>query len=409
MKKFVSAFLSFAMIFSLAACGSGNSETTAAPTTTPAATTSAETTAAEKDTTAAATTAAEATTAATGDVDYSKLKIGFVHISDPSDKGYTYNHDLGTQKMAKELGLDVNTQIINKYNIPEGAECGTALRELVDAGCNIIFATSFGFENYVLEVAKEYPDVQFCHATGYQAATSGLSNVHNYFGEIHQARYLSGIAAGLKTSTNKIGYVAAMATPEVISGYDAFYLGAKSVNPDVTMEVMYTNSWNDPTKEAQVAKALIDDGCDVIGQHCDSTAAATTAEQNGVFHVGYNSDMRDAAPKASLTSAVWDWSIYLEYAVNCVAKGEAIDVDWSKGLKDGVCDISPLNDSIIADGTKEAIDAAREKFLTSDWDVFTGPLKDNEGNEVVKEGDTFKEPASAPSFNYILEGITVKE
>ena len=124
------------------------------------------------------------------------------------DRGYTYNHDLGTQKMAKELGLDAETQIVHKYNIPEGAECGTALRELVDAGCNIIFATSFGFENYVLEVAKEYPDVQFCHATGYQAATSGLSNVHNYFGEIHQARYLSGIAAGLKTSTNKIGYVA---------------------------------------------------------------------------------------------------------------------------------------------------------------------------------------------------------
>lgn len=405
MKKVVSVFLSFAMIFGLAACGSGNSETTAAPTTAAETTAADETTAATEDTTAAA----EGTTAATGAVDYSQLKIGFVHISDPSDKGYTYNHNLGTEKMVKELGLDADTQIINKFNIKEDAECGTALRELVDAGCNIIFATSFGFENYVLEVAKEYPDVQFCHATGYQAATSGLSNVHNYFGEIHQARYLSGIAAGLKTSTNKLGYVAAMATPEVISGYDAFYLGAKSVNPDVTMEVMYTNSWNDPTKEAQVAKALIDDGCDVIGQHCDSTAAASTAEQNGVFHVGYNSDMREAAPKASLTSAIWDWSIYLEYAVTCVAKGEAIDVDWSKGLKDGVCDISPLNESIVADGTKDAIDAAREKLLTTDWDVFTGPLNDNEGNVAVPDGETFKEPASAPSFNFILEGITVKE
>ena len=337
-----------------------------------------------------------------------EIKVGFVYISDSSDMGYTYNHELGTKEMQEALGLR-DDQIISKYNVPEGAECDTALRELAESGCNIIFATSFGYEDYVKEVAAEYPNIQFCHATGYQAASSGLSNFHNYFASIYEARYLAGIAAGLKTETNKLGYVAAFPFAEVISGYTAFYLGAKSVNPDVTMEIMYTNSWNDPTVESQVAKALIDDGCDVIGQHCDSTAAATTAEQNGVFHVGYNSDMRDAAPKASLTSAVWDWSIYLEYAVNCVAKGEAIDVDWSKGLKDGVCDISPLNDSIIADGTKEAIDAAREKFLTSDWDVFTGPLKDNEGNEVVKEGETFKEPASAPSFNHILEGITVKE
>ena len=195
----------------------------------------------------------------------------------------------------------------------------------------------------------------------------------------------------------------------VISGYDAFYLGAKSVNPDVEMVVMYTGSWNDPVKEEQTAQALIAQGCDVIGQHCDSTAPATAAEKAGVFHVGYNSDMRDAAPNASLTSAVWDWSQYLTYAVECVMNGEAIDVDWSKGLADGVCDISPLNEAIIADGTQEAIDAARAKIVSGDWDVFTGPLVDVDGNTVVAEGETFHEPASAPSITWVLQGITVVE
>lgn len=336
------------------------------------------------------------------------IKIGFVHISDPSDQGYTYNHDLGTQKMAEELGLK-EEQIINKFNTPETAEAATAMRELAEEGCNIIFATSFGFEDFLLEVAAEYPDVEFCHATGYQASSTDLPNVHNYFGAIYQARYLSGIAAGLKTETNKLGYVTAMPFAECISGFDAFYLGAKSVNPDVEMLVMYTNSWNDPTKEAQVAQALIDEGCDVIGQHCDSTAPATTAQKNNVWHVGYNSNMIEAAPKASLTSAVWDWSQYLIYAVNHRVEATAIALDWSKGLADGVVDISELNEDIIAEGTKEAIEEARERILSGDWDVFTGPLKNNEGDIVVEEGVTFVEPASAPSFDHILEGIKVVE
>ncbi len=336
------------------------------------------------------------------------IKIGFVHVSDPSDQGYTYNHDLGTQHMAETLGLNED-QIINKFNVPETAECATALRELAEEGCHIIFATSFGFEDFVLEVAAEYPDIEFCHATGYQALTTDLPNVHNYFGAIYQARYLSGIAAGLKTETNLLGYVTAMPFAECISGFDAFYLGAKSVNPDVKMLVMYTNSWNDPTKEAQVAQALIDRGADVIGQHCDSTAPATTAQQNGVWHVGYNSDMIEAAPEASLTSAVWDWSQYLIYAVNHRVEATAIALDWSKGLADKVVDISALNEDIIAEGTAEAIEEAREKILSGEWDVFTGPLYDSEGNIVVEEGVTFVEPQSAPSIEFILEGITVVE
>ncbi len=343
------------------------------------------------------------------------LKVGFVHIGDPSDMGYTYNHDQGTQKMQENLGLS-DDQIINKFNTPEDAQCDTALRELVDAGCQIIFGTSFGFEDYMLEVAREYPDVQFCHATGYQAASSGLSNMHDYFTPIYQARYLSGIAAGLKTETDKLGYVAAFPYAEVISGLTSFYLGAKSVNPDVTMEIQYTNAWNDPKKESEVAQALIDSGCDVLSQHSDSTAAATTAEKNGAWHVGYNADTIAAAPKASLISACIDWSIYLTEAVQAVIDGEEIPVDWCQGLSEnGETDtiyLSPLNEDIAAEGTQEAIDQAEEKIRSGEVQVFQGPLKgvSPEGEEFeVKEGEHFpeQEEASAPTWSYIVDGCTV--
>lgn len=352
-----------------------------------------------------------------GGIPKEDIKVGFVHIGDPSDMGYTYNHDQGTKKMQEALGLS-DEQIINKFNIPEDAECDTALRELVDAGCNIIFGTSFGFEDYMLEVAKEYPDVQFCHSTGYQAASSGLSNMHDYFTPIYQARYLSGIAAGLKTETDKLGYVAAFPYAEVISGFTSFYLGAKSVNPDVTMEIQYTDSWNDPKKEAEVAQALIDSGCDVISQHSDSTAPATTAEKNGVWQVGYNADTIAAAPKASLISACIDWSIYLTEAVQSVIDGGEIPTDWCQGLaEDGGADaiyLSPLNTDIAAEGTQEAIDEAAEKIRAGELDVFAGPLKgvSPEGEEYeVKEGDHFpeQEEASAPTWSYIIDGCTVVE
>lgn len=391
-KRILSALLCVTMIASLVVgCGA------------PAA---ADTTPATEETNATEEVAVEA-------VSVENIKVGFVHVSDPSDMGYTYNHDLGTKAMQEALGL-TDDQIVNKFNVPEGAECDTALRELVDAGCNIIFATSFGFEDYVKEVAAEYPEIQFCHATGYQAAGSGLSNMHNYFASIYEARYLAGIAAGLKTETNKLGYVAAFPFAEVISGYTAFYLGAKSVNPDVTMEIMYTNSWNDPTVEAQVAKALIEKGCDVVSQHSDSTAPATTAEDNGVWQVGYNNDMIDAAPNASLISARINWGIYVTEAVEAVINGEAIPADWCKGLADGAVYLSPLNTAIAAEGTQEAIDAAAEAIKSGELKVFAGPLKgvSPEGVELeVAEGDYFheQEEASAPSWCYIVEGCSVAE
>ena len=363
-------------------------------------------------TTAPTTTKQEENVGGEGGIPADQLKIGFVHISDPSDKGYTYNHDMGTKAMQEALGLK-DSQIINKFNISENASCDTALRELVEAGCNIIFATSFGFEDYMLEVAKEYPNVQFCHATGYQAKSSGLANCHNYFASIYEARYLAGIAAGLKTETDKLGYVAAFPFAEVISGYTAFYLGAKSVNPDVTMEITYTNSWNDPAVEAQVAQALIDSGCDVISQHSDSTAPATTAQTNGVWQIGYNNDMIDAAPEASIISARIDWSIYLTYAVQCMIDGKTIDADWCQGLADGAVYLSPLNTEIAAEGTAEAIEAAKTKIITGELKVFTGPLTGATGDGEAFElaaGEVFaeQEEQSSPKWEYILEGCTVK-
>ena len=351
------------------------------------------------------------------DVTYENIIVGFVHISDPSDMGYTYNHDLGTQQMQAMLGLR-DDQVISKFNVPEGAECDTALRELIDAGCNIIFATSFGFENYVMELAAEYPEVTFCHATGYQASSASLPNFHNYFASIFEGRYLAGIAAGLRTETNHLGYVAAFPFAEVISGFTAFYLGAKSVNPDVVMDIMYTNSWNDPTVESQVAQALIDRGADVISQHSDSTAPATTAEENGVWQVGYNNDMIPAAPNASLISPRIDWSVYLIEAVSALVEGTPIPVDWCKGLADNVVLLTPLNTAIAAEGTQAAIDEAEAQIISGELKVFAGPLTgtgvDFDGKEVtvdIPAGEHFpeQETASAPSWNYIIPGCTVIE
>ncbi len=346
------------------------------------------------------------------------LKIGFIHISDPSDMGYTYNHDLGTQNMIKALSLKED-QVINKYNIGEDETCSTAINELIEAGCRIIFATSFGHGDYMQEAAAANPDIQFCHATGAGAAPSGLKNFHNYFVSIYEARYLAGIAAGLKLNElgeTKLGYVAAFPFAEVISGYTAFYLGAKSVSPEATMDVIYTNSWHDPVLEAQVAKTLIDGGCKVISQHSDSTAPATTAGNNGAFQVGYNADMIAAAPNASIISARADWSIYLKYAVQAVIDGKEIPTDWCQGLAEKAVFLSPLNTEIAAPGTQEAIDKAAKGIIDGSIHVFAGPLSGEgvnfDGSKAainLKEGEWFDESKdqSAPYWNYVIPGVNV--
>lgn len=393
MKKLLALILALVMVFSFAACGSeepsnggeGNSN-------------------------------GEALTV-------ENIKIGFVHVSDPSDMGYTYNHDLGTWKMAETLGISKD-QIINKYNIGEDEGCATAINELIEAGCNIIFATSFGHGDYMTEAAANHPEIQFCHATGSQAADSGLPNYHNYFTSIYEARYIAGVAAGLKlneliengTITEDeavIGYVAAFYFEEVISGFSAFYLGARSVCPSATMITLKADSWSDPVKEGQIAQSLIDQGAVIISQHSDNPSPATTAEAAGVFHCGYNSDMAEAAPKASIISARADWSIYLTYAVSCVLNGEEIATDWCEGYAEGANFTSPLNTAVAAPGTQEIIDNVAAGIIDGSIHVFAGPwsgynvwdgteFKCAEG-EWVEESET----RSSPYFAYIIDGITL--
>lgn len=359
---------------------------------------------------ASGNTSGNASSDVSGNADMSGVKVGVVYLGDESDQGYTAAHAAGTAKMMSDLGLD-DSQVVEKFNVAEDAECEAAITDLVAAGCNIIFTTSFGFQDYAQAAAAEYPDVEFCQATGDTARDAGLSNFHNYFGDVYQARYLAGIIAGLTTETNLIGYVAAQPYAEVISGYDAYYLGAKSVNPDVEMAVMYVNSWYDPDTEGQVATALIKKGCDVLSLQADSTATAKACESEGAYCIGYNSDMSTAAPDTVLTSVVWDWSIYMEYAVNCKASGETIDTDWTAGLADGVNSLvygdGEYNTSVVSEDTWSKVEEARDAIISGNLDVFAGPLTDNEGNEVVKDGDVYVEQYSAPSFDSILEGITV--
>ena len=339
------------------------------------------------------------------------LKIGLILVGEAAD-AYNKNHIEGMQAACEKLGLDYDSQVVVKANIGEDSTCADAIGELIDAGCQAIFADSFGHEQYMVEFAPDYPEVQFCHAPGFQSASDNLDNTHNYFSKIFEARYLAGIAAGLKTETNKLGYVAAKPYAEVISGYTDFYLGAKSVNPDVTMLVNYTNEWSDATKEATNAQALIDQGCDVISQHSDTSAPATTAETNGVFAVGYNDDMIPVAPNSALVSARINWGIYYEYALGCLLSGEAIDQDWCGGYAQGSCYLSDLNDAVIAEGTKEAIEAAAAGISDGSVQVFAGPLHgvDADGNELnLAEGEFYleNEKSSAPSFAFIIDGITV--
>jgi len=308
----------------------------------------------------------------------------------------------------QNLGI-AESQLQIKANVAENADCEAAITELAEAGCQVIFSNSFGHEQYMVKVAPDYPEIQFCAATGFVSASDELDNTHNYFARIYEARYLSGVVAGLKTQTNKLGYVAAKPYAEVISGYTAFYLGAKSVNPNVEMYVNYTNEWSDPAKEATNAKALIDRGCDVVSQHSDTSAPATTAQENGAFAVGYNADMIPAAPKAALVSARINWGVYYEYALGCMISGEAIPQDWCEGLAEDAVYLSDLNEAIVAPGTIEAVEKAKVGLIDGTIQVFQGPLYDTNGTVVVEEGKAFKEneKSSAPAWDKIIKGITV--
>ena len=356
------------------------------------------------------------------------LKVGVIYIGDENE-GYTAAHMKGIDEMEEKLGLD-DSQIIEKTLIGEDEGCYDAAADLADQGCQIIFANSFGHETYILEAAGEYPEVQFCHATGTQAASSGLSNMHNYFTNIYEARYVSGVVAGLKLNEMiedgtvkedacKMGYVGAFPYAEVISGYTAFYLGAKSVCPSVTMEVKYTNSWASFDLEKECADALISDGCVLISQHADTTGAPTACEAAGVPCVGYNISMIPTAPDAALTSASINWEPYYEYATKCVIDGTAIDTDWCKGFAEGADKLTDLNDKVVAEGTAEKVkevedalaDGSLHVFDTSTFTVdgkeLTTYKKDGSDTEYISDGYFHEsEYGSAPAFDIAIDGIT---
>lgn len=336
------------------------------------------------------------------------FKVGVIHIGDPADgSGYSFAHDQGIVAMQSELGLE-DSQIVRKNNIADGDAVAsrTAIEECIEEGCKIIFGTSWGYMDTMEELAAEYPDVIFSHGTGYK---SNDKNFNNYFGRIYQARYLSGIAAGLKTQSNKIGYVAAMGSEnsEVTGGVNAFAMGIKSVNPDAVVYVKVTNSWFDPTAEQQAAEALLSMGCDVIGQHCDTTAPQLAAEAKGVWGCGYNSDMTKDAPKAHLTAPIWNWGVYYTKATKAAMEGTWKAENYFGGMDDGLVDISPLSENC-AEGTQEAIDAAREKIKSGEFKVFQDEIKDNKGNIVCKAGEVISDADITGNMTWYFENIEVK-
>ena len=415
MKKILSLALVLVMALSLAACGGK----TAAPAETAAATAP-----------AAEAPAAEAPAAA------ADVKLGFIFLHDENST-YDLNFMNGAKEACANLGLSED-QYIFKTNIDETQECYDAACELADAGCNIVFADSFGHEAFLMEAAKEFPEVQFCHATGTNAHTAGLANFHNAFASIYEGRYLAGIAAGMKLNEMidageftadeaKIGYVGAFTYAEVVSGYTSFFLGARSVCPTATMEVTFTGSWYDETAEKEGANKLIANGCKLISQHADSMGAPTACELAGVPNVSYNGSTVDACPNTFIVSSRIDWAPYYEYVINAVKNGETIDADWTGTLATGSVVLTDINEQAAAEGTAEAIADAKAKLEDGTLFVFDTANFTVEGKtldsymadvdsdaayekdtEVIENG-IFMESKfrSAPYFDLQIDGITL--
>lgn len=364
-----------------------------------------------------------------------EIKIGLICLHDENST-YDLNFINALETARKNLGLSED-QILIKKNIPESNECKEAAADLADHGCDIIFADSFGHESYLLEAADEYPDVQFCHATGTMAHTENKSNFHNAFASIYEGRYLAGVAAGMKLNemidSGKItadkavmGYVGAYTYAEVISGYTAFYLGAKSVCPETTMKVQFTGSWYDETAEKEAATKLISDGCVLISQHADSMGAPTACENAGVPNISYNGSTQAACPNTFIVSSRIEWSPYYEHAIKAVLDGTDFDIDWSGDIAAGSVQLTEVNESVAAPGTQDAINKAMDEikagtlhvFDTSKFTVDGKTLDSYQADvdtdadytpdtEVIKDGYFHEsEYRSAPYFDLRIDGIT---
>lgn len=363
-----------------------------------------------------------------------KLKVGFIFLHDENS---TYDKNFMDAAIAACKEMDV--EYVQKTQIPESKDCFDAAQALIETdGCNIIFADSFGHESFLIEAAKKYPDVQFCHATGTQAHTAGVKNFHNAFASIYEGRYLAGVAAGLKLNEMieagkitadkaKMGYVGAFTFAEVISGYTSFYLGAKSVCPTVTMDVKFTGSWYDEKAEKEAAQALIAGGCVLISQHADSMGAPTACETAGVPNVSYNGSTVSACPNTFIVSSRIDWTPYFKYMIQCVKDGKEIDTDWTGTIETGSVVLTDVNEKAAAAGTVEKLAEVKAKLLDGSINVFdtanftvkgeklTSYVADVDTDdkftpdtEVIKDGVFYEsEKRSAPYFNVFIDGITL--
>ncbi len=358
-RKLLALLLAGSMMLGLAACGGepqGNSETPGGET--PAG--SSETPSAEGKT----------------------IKVGLICIGDENDQGYTYNFIRGKEAVTEilaEKGITIDWQI--KWNIGEDSSCEDANIELAEAGCDMIINNSYGFEPFMLKVAPDYPEIEFIACTNQASAVDDLPNTHNAFANIYEGRYLAGVVAGLKmqemidngeitADQAVIGYVGAYSFAEVISGFTAYYLGAKSVCPSVTMKVQFVGSWSNAPEEGNAAQALCDAGCVMISQHSDNTTPATAAQNAGAFHTGYNNDMIEVAPDASLIGTRIDWSVYFAYAIEAVANGQEFDQDWCHGMDEGAVVMTALNEDIAAAGTAEKLAEVEEALRSGELQVF---------------------------------------
>jgi Uncharacterized ABC-type transport system, periplasmic component/surface lipoprotein len=334
-----------------------------------------------------------------------KIKVGFIYVGPIGDGGYTYAHDQGRLYLEKELGGKVET--IYKENVKEDtAEVDKTCEEMINNGVTVIIGTSFGFMEGMDKSAKKHPEIKYLHCSGYMQET----NMSNYFGRDYQVRYLSGIVAGMKTKTNKIGYVAAMNIPECVRGINAFTLGVLSVNKDAVVKAIWTNTWYDPAKEKEAAKALLDQGVDVIAQHQDTTGPQIAAQEKGVWSIGYNSDMSKAAPDAYMTAPIWNWGPYYVDQLNKIIAGTwksesywgPMEADNSKSI----IYLAPLT-KVAPQGAQEAVDKVKADIISGKNKVFVGPIYDNTGTLRVKEGEVMSDKDML-SFDWFVKGVEGK-
>ena len=335
------------------------------------------------------------------------VKVGFVYLTNPGDHGWTYAHEVGRQDVEKHFGDKVETTFVE--NVPEGPDSTRVIRELARQGNKMIFTTSFGYMDPTLKVAKEFPDVKFVHLTGYKRSSNmATGNIRFYEG-----RYVQGVVAGRMTKSNKIGYLASFPIPEVIQGINAFALGMRSVNPDATVSVIWVNSWYDPVKEADAAKVHIAEGADILAQHTDSPAMLQTAEKAGVHGFGQSSDMKAFAPKAQLFSAVNNWGPYYIQQIEAMmdgswTTGEGPD-HWAGNTWNGLADdylVLTAFENMPAD-VKAAAEAATAK-VKGGYNIFTGPYNDNQGNVILKAGESYHDGNLWNDMNYYVEGVNGK-